>query len=296
MARSTTSGFSVSARPSRSSQSAPPRSPGLGGLARRRLGPGALRGGRGGAGDAEQEEEERANRRARRKRTPSGRRRCLTLFFRYDPFTQAAERALEELYNLGRSDEDRPHLKPIRKASSPSLATALSAQLQQEAERPRLAARSRRASKPPATGLLEISARPGEARDRRTSPTLELDLRTGDDFQPHDYLHLCRTRCARSRASGDPSADRTVHPPRSGLSRGWGHPRQDPCDPACGSGIFLVEAVRAHLRALRRSEIPLEEWYPRVRARFVGVDIDPIACLYARLNLSLLLAPASSIG
>ena len=64
------------------------------------------------------------------------------------------------------------------------------------------------------------------------------------------------------------------------------------CDPACGSGIFLVEAVRAHLRALRRSEIPLEEWYPRVRARFVGIDIDPIACLYARFNLSLLLAPA----
>ncbi len=56
--------------------------------------------------------------------------------------------------------------------------------------------------------------------------------------------------------------------------------------------MFLVEAVRSHLEALRRSAIPLEAWYPRVQARFVGIDIDPIACLYARLNLSLLLAPA----
>ena len=63
-------------------------------------------------------------------------------------------------------------------------------------------------------------------------------------------------------------------------------------DPACGSAIFLVEATRVYLAALRRAGDPIEAWYPRVRAAFVGVDVDPIACLYARFNLSLLLTPA----
>jgi adenine-specific DNA-methyltransferase len=64
------------------------------------------------------------------------------------------------------------------------------------------------------------------------------------------------------------------------------------CDPACGSGVFLVEAVRTYLGALREAEVPLAEWYPRVLSRFVGIDIDPLACLYARFNLSLLLSRA----
>jgi len=64
------------------------------------------------------------------------------------------------------------------------------------------------------------------------------------------------------------------------------------CDPACGSGVFLVEAVRILLRALRRAGIPVEEWYSEVQARLVGIDVDPIACLYSRFNLNMLLAPA----
>jgi len=62
-------------------------------------------------------------------------------------------------------------------------------------------------------------------------------------------------------------------------------------DPACGSGIFLVEAIRVYLAALRRAGDPIEAWYPRVQTAFVGVDVDPVACLYARFNLSLLLTP-----
>ena len=50
-------------------------------------------------------------------------------------------------------------------------------------------------------------------------------------------------------------------------------------DPACGSGIFLVEAIRVYLAALRRAGVPIETWYPRVLSSFAGVDIDPIACL-----------------
>jgi len=63
-------------------------------------------------------------------------------------------------------------------------------------------------------------------------------------------------------------------------------------DPACGSGIFLVEAIRIYLAALRRTGVSIEAWYPRVLSAFVGVDVDPVACLYARFNLSLLLTPA----
>ncbi len=63
-------------------------------------------------------------------------------------------------------------------------------------------------------------------------------------------------------------------------------------DPACGSGIFLVEAVRVYLSALRRNNVPVEQWYLRIQSAFTGVDVDPIACLYARFNLSLLLTPA----
>ena len=63
-------------------------------------------------------------------------------------------------------------------------------------------------------------------------------------------------------------------------------------DPACGSGAFLVEATRIYLNALKRLRVPIYEWYPKVRSAIVGIDIDPKACFFARLNLAKLLAPA----
>ncbi|HKZ38305.1 MAG TPA: Eco57I restriction-modification methylase domain-containing protein, partial [Chryseolinea sp.] len=63
-------------------------------------------------------------------------------------------------------------------------------------------------------------------------------------------------------------------------------------DPACGSGIFLLEAVRVYLATLRRCGVPIVEWYQRVRNSFVGLDVDPLACLYTRFNLGLLLTPS----
>lgn len=116
---------------------------------------------------------------------------------------------------------------------------------------------------------------------------------TEERFELHDYLHLVPEEMRRAlgqvmtplpivryilrtagyRADGD-ILDRTL------------------CDPACGSGVFLVEAVRTYLGALRRTGVPLAEWYPHVLSHFVGIDVDPLACLYARFNLGLLLAPA----
>lgn len=63
-------------------------------------------------------------------------------------------------------------------------------------------------------------------------------------------------------------------------------------DPACGSGAFLVESARIYLSALKKAGKPIYRWYPMVISSLIGIDIDPIACFFARLNLSMLLAPA----
>jgi adenine-specific DNA-methyltransferase len=63
-------------------------------------------------------------------------------------------------------------------------------------------------------------------------------------------------------------------------------------DPACGSGAFLVEGTRIYLAALKKCRVSLHDWYPMVLSAITGVDIDPKACFFARLNLSTLLAPA----
>lgn len=63
-------------------------------------------------------------------------------------------------------------------------------------------------------------------------------------------------------------------------------------DPACGSGAFLVEAARIYLSALKKAKVPLHRWYPLITEAIAGIDIDQNACLFARLNLSMLLSPA----
>lgn len=63
-------------------------------------------------------------------------------------------------------------------------------------------------------------------------------------------------------------------------------------DPACGSGAFLVEAVRIYLNTLKKTNMPPDTWYPMVTTAITGIDIDPKACFFARLNLSILLAPS----
>jgi adenine-specific DNA-methyltransferase len=62
-------------------------------------------------------------------------------------------------------------------------------------------------------------------------------------------------------------------------------------DPACGSGAFLGEACRVYLNALKKATIPMSEWYPMIVSAINGIDIDPKACFFARLNLAMLLAP-----
>lgn len=116
---------------------------------------------------------------------------------------------------------------------------------------------------------------------------------TEEHFQLHDYLHLVPNEMRRALGQV-----MTPQPIVRYILRTAGY-RADGeilgrtlCDPACGSGVFLVEAVRTCLGTLRRTGVPLAEWYPYVLSHFVGIDVDPLACLYARFNLGLLLAPA----
>ena len=125
-------------------------------------------------------------------------------------------------------------------------------------------------------------------RDVVAAPILE------DEFEPHDYLHLVPQEMRRGLGQYMTPKPIAGYILRAAGFRGEeeGVLNQTLCDPACGSGVFLVEAVRTFLRAMRRRGVPVADWYPTVRSHFTGIDVDPIACLYARFNLSLLLAPA----
>jgi len=116
---------------------------------------------------------------------------------------------------------------------------------------------------------------------------------TEESFETQDYLHLVPEEMRRALGQV-----MTPQPIVRYILRAAGYRDGEEilgrtlCDPACGSGVFLVEAIRVHLGALRRTGVPAAEHYPRVVSRFVGIDIDPLACLFTRFNLSLLLAPA----
>ena len=114
---------------------------------------------------------------------------------------------------------------------------------------------------------------------------------TEESFEPQDYLHLVPE--ALRRALGQVM---TPQPIVRCILRAAGY-RDDEdilgrtlCDPACGSGVFLVEAVRTYLGALSKTGPLQADWYPRVVSRFVGIDVDPLACLFARFNVSLILS------
>lgn len=112
-----------------------------------------------------------------------------------------------------------------------------------------------------------------------------------ESFEPQDYLHLVPEEMRRALGQVV-----TPQPIVRYILRAAGYRADEEilgrtlCDPACGSGVFLVEAVRIYLGALRAQGVPPAEWYPRVVSHVAGIDVDPLACLYARFNLSLLLA------
>ena len=63
-------------------------------------------------------------------------------------------------------------------------------------------------------------------------------------------------------------------------------------DPACGSGTFLFHAVRALLDAAEASGLPPAEAVRRATGNIAGIEIHPVAVLFARVTYLLALMPA----
>jgi adenine-specific DNA-methyltransferase len=120
-----------------------------------------------------------------------------------------------------------------------------------------------------------------------------LDEYHSESLEIVDYLHLISTELRKQLGQYATPADIVRYIFKSVEYSPSAHilPKKL-IDPSCGSGAFLVEAVRIYLTALKKAGSPMHKWYPMVISAIYGIDIDATACFFARLNLSMLLAPA----
>lgn len=72
--------------------------------------------------------------------------------------------------------------------------------------------------------------------------------------------------------------------------------RQRVIDPACGSGTFLFHAIRRMLAAAEESEIDSAEVVERCLRSIAGIDVHPVAVIFARITYLLALMPALRRG
>ncbi len=186
-----------------------------------------------------------------------------------------------------------PDLEP--EAVEAALGQALAAQFAEDGERLGLTLKSGRL-KEASLALLRGEGKPvdgAQGWSLSSSPARREPPLPEGEFEARDYLHLVPQEIRKGLGQY-----MTPTPIVRSILRSVGYLPEEPlldrtfCDPACGSGVFLVEAIRTYLSVLRRLSIPHEEWYPRIAAHFTALDVDPIACLYARFNLGMLLSPA----
>ena len=67
-------------------------------------------------------------------------------------------------------------------------------------------------------------------------------------------------------------------------------------DPACGSGTFLFHMVRAVLDEAEKAGLPSAEAARRATEQIAGIDIHPVAVIFARVTYLLALMPALRSG
>ena len=67
-------------------------------------------------------------------------------------------------------------------------------------------------------------------------------------------------------------------------------------DPACGSGTFLFHAVRSVLAAAKASELRPDEAVGRAVENVAGIDVHPVAVIFARVTYLLALLPTLREG
>ena len=67
-------------------------------------------------------------------------------------------------------------------------------------------------------------------------------------------------------------------------------------DPACGSGTFIVEAVRRYIAYAEATGVPQEEIFAGLHAAVTGIDVHPVAVHLARAAWTLAAKPAIGAG
>ena len=67
-------------------------------------------------------------------------------------------------------------------------------------------------------------------------------------------------------------------------------------DPACGSGTFIVEAVRRYIAHSEATGVPQEEIFAGLHAAVTGIDVHPVAVHLARAAWTLAAKPAIGAG
>lgn len=67
--------------------------------------------------------------------------------------------------------------------------------------------------------------------------------------------------------------------------------RETILDPACGSGTFLFHSVRRFLLAAEEDGIELDEALQRCSEQVIGLDVHPVAVLFARVTYLLAIGP-----
>ena len=67
-------------------------------------------------------------------------------------------------------------------------------------------------------------------------------------------------------------------------------------DPACGSGTFLFHAIRRITSANEGAKLNPEQIVSRVTEKIAGIDVHPVAVIFARVTYLLALAPALQKG
>jgi len=101
------------------------------------------------------------------------------------------------------------------------------------------------------------------------------DTHRAENLEVHDYLHLVSQEMRKRLGQYvTPSVIVKYILDAVGYRHDANILGKRLADPSCGSGIFLVEAVRVYLAALRRAGVPIEAWYPRALSAFAGVDVD----------------------
>ncbi|WP_424358085.1 Eco57I restriction-modification methylase domain-containing protein [Methanocella sp. MCL-LM] len=132
--------------------------------------------------------------------------------------------------------------------------------------------------------------------DFRSPGSIPLNLRSPVDPAAYDLLGRAYEQCLHATGARKTSGEYYSHPEivrymvdSLDLENDPGLARRRFVDIACGTGIFLTAALKRTIMVLQSHGVPAAEIVEWVPACFYGLDLNPIACMIARINLYLTL-------